>query len=421
MKLPWQAKGAAQQPVRTPAGKIIEPPKPGAPGGAPAGAVQQPAGVVQQPAPPQETAMEAKVSSRGGTPQPGLTGKRVGKWSIDQLRQTDGIIPLQNGTNRFDSQKGMTGFGTPRNTALRIKSENLQIIPEEIARMSDLEVRPQSGTNRFASQRGMVNFGTGRDVCRESNKVHILPADLQPVPEEKERLTDGIVRLQSGTNRYATQKGMTGMGTNRRELTKMLDTKHPELDVEHPDQSHIPLQSGTNKFASQKGMTGFGTSRRETTKMLDTKHPEETIEHPDQSTIPSQMGSNRFASQANWATMGAAHMGAFRMETMNPYISRQRQEGQGIVPSQMGSNQFDSQKGMTGFGTPRDVNYHSEPDLPFEELKRSETIIRSQAGWNKGDSQKGTRGFGAPRDVKGKHLKRIWELEYPEEADVHHL
>lgn len=27
-------------------------------------------------------------------------------------------------------------------------------------------------------------------------------------------------------------------------------------------------------------------------------------------------------------------------------------------------------------------------------------------------------GFGAPRDVKGKHLKRIWELEYPEEAEA---
>lgn len=24
--------------------------------------------------------------------------------------------------------------------------------------------------------------------------------------------------------------------------------------------------------------------------------------------------------------------------------------------------------------------------------------------------------FGMPRDVKGKHLKRIWELEFPEEA-----
>lgn len=28
-------------------------------------------------------------------------------------------------------------------------------------------------------------------------------------------------------------------------------------------------------------------------------------------------------------------------------------------------------------------------------------------------------GFGAPRDVKGKHLKRIWELEFPEESPEH--
>ena len=58
--------------------------------------------------------------------------------------------------------------------------------------------------------------------------------------------------------------------------------------------------------------------------------------------------------------------------------------------------------------------------------KLLQAIIQSQAGWNKGDSQKvislmntkiiitllhqGMTGFGAPRDVKGKHLKRIWEL-----------
>lgn len=45
---------------------------------------------------------------------------------------------------------------------------------------------------------------------------------------------------------------MTGFGTARRETTKMKDTRHPEYDHEHPDQSEIPLQAGTNKFASQK-------------------------------------------------------------------------------------------------------------------------------------------------------------------------
>lgn len=37
---------------------------------------------------------------------------------------------------------------------------------------------------------------------------------------------------------------MTGFGTNRRETTKMKDTKHPEYDHEKPDQSEIPLQAG---------------------------------------------------------------------------------------------------------------------------------------------------------------------------------
>lgn len=79
---------------------------------------------------------------------------------------------------------------------------------------------------------------------------------------------------------------MTGFGTARRETTKMVDSKHPEYDHERPDQSEIPLQSGTNKFASQKGkflvciayliqiiqgMTGFGTNRRETCKIVSSQ------------------------------------------------------------------------------------------------------------------------------------------------------
>uniref|UniRef100_A0A5S6QQJ8 Uncharacterized protein n=1 Tax=Trichuris muris TaxID=70415 RepID=A0A5S6QQJ8_TRIMR len=62
----------------------------------------------------------------------------------------------------------MTGFGTPRNTSTKVVPENLQELPEEVVRMSDSEVRLQSGTNRFASQRGMIGFGTGRDVVSEA-------------------------------------------------------------------------------------------------------------------------------------------------------------------------------------------------------------------------------------------------------------
>lgn len=404
MRLPWQGKGpappgheaAAPQPAAAAPAAQPAPAAPAAP--AP---VEQPAAPVEQPV----TTMEATAKTNV---------KRVGRWTIEQLRQTDGIIPSQNGTNKFDSQKGMTGFGTPRNTDTRVRAENLKEVPEEIAMRTHGELRLQSGTNKFCSQKGMTGFGTGRDVCREGLEVNRDAADLKPLPEEKLRATHGIVRYQAGTNRYETQKGMTGMGTARREVTHMKDTKHPEYNPECPDQSTNPLQSGTNKFASQQGMTGFGTNRRETTKMVDNIHPDQTIDHPDQSTIPSQMGSNKFASQ-----QGMTGFGQPRWECLHPQISQQTRASHGVVRSQAGSNQFASQQGMTGFGMPRDIPLHAEGlDLPFEDMKISETIIPSQAGWNKGDSQKKMTGFGAPRDVKGKHLKRLWELEYPEEAEV---
>jgi len=361
--------------------------------------------------PEPEKTMEAKVSS---------DSKKCGKWSLQQLRATDGIAILQNGTNKFDSQKNMTGFGTPRNTSFPgthpIKSDNLAEIPEEIAMRTHSEVRLQSGTNKYDSQKGMTGFGSPRDVVRESHGVNRNPADLQPLEEEKILLCEGIVRLQSGTNKFASQKGMTGMGTNRRETTKMIDTKHPEYDHERSiDQSIIRLQAGTNIFDSQKNMTGFGTNRRELTKMKDTKHPEYSCDHPDQTTIGYQMGSNKYASQ-----VGMTGFGQPRWEVLQvPGINRQVQVGQGLVPYQMGSNLYASQRGMVGFGSPRDVVRESVTEggeIPFEETQKSQTIIRFQAGWNKGDSQKGYTGFGTPRDVKGKHMKRIWELEYPEEA-----
>jgi len=349
--------------------------------------------------------------------------RKCGKWSLDQLRATDGICILQNGTNKFDSQgfaKGTLngGFGTPRNTTLKYKIDNLAEIPEEIANLSHAEVRLQSGTNKYDSQKGMTGMGTARDVVREGQKNQKNPPDLQEISEEKILLCEGIVRLQSGTNKFASQKGMTGFGTNRRETTKMVDTKHPEYNHEiNLDQSIIRLQAGTNKYDSQKGMTGFGTNRRELTKMLDSKHPEQSVEHPDQSTIRYQMGSNQYASKK-----GMTEFGQGRWEVLQvPGLNKMLQISQGLVRYQMGSNLYASQKGMVGFGTGRDVvresAFEGDP-IPYEETQKSQTLIRFQAGWNHGDSQKGYTSFGSPRDVKGKHLKRIWELEFPEDDYV---
>jgi len=50
------------------------------------------------------------------------------------------------------------------------------------------------------------------------------------------------------------------------------------------------------------------------------------------------------------------------------------------------------------------------------QLRQTDGIVPLQSGTNQFDSQRGMTGFGCPRDVKGKHLKRIWELEFPDEA-----
>jgi len=57
---------------------------------------------------------EFKVAGVGGGPYQEYQSPHRSRFSIGQLRQSDGIIPLQYGTNRFASQKRMTGFGTPR-------------------------------------------------------------------------------------------------------------------------------------------------------------------------------------------------------------------------------------------------------------------------------------------------------------------
>uniref|UniRef100_A0A914XC43 Calponin family repeat-containing domain protein n=1 Tax=Plectus sambesii TaxID=2011161 RepID=A0A914XC43_9BILA len=125
-----------------------------------------------------------------------------------------------------------------------------------------------------------------------------------------------------------------------------------------------------------------------------------------------------------------------RKEGGKKFTMQQLRQTDGLVPLQSGTNQYDSQKGMTGFGTPRNTSTRvtsSNPDFPptdhldderqtygrwsVQQLRATDGIVRLQSGTNQYDSQRGMTGFGTPRDVKGKHMKRIWELMYPEEAE----
>ena len=67
------------------------------------------------------------------------------------------------------------------------------------------------------------------------------------------------ISLQYGSNKGASQKGMTAYGSGRD--IRMEDAKGKSIGI-GADQSTIPLRSGSNQGASQKGMTAYGTGRQ---------------------------------------------------------------------------------------------------------------------------------------------------------------
>ncbi|VDM16361.1 unnamed protein product, partial [Wuchereria bancrofti] len=225
----------------------------------------------------------------------------------------------------------------------------------------------------------LTGFGSPRDVNYKTKGT----GGATEVPEEKARATDGIVPLQSGTNKLASQAGMTGMG-----MPRIVDVRKTD-EQDRNSQGFIHLQMGTNRFANQSGMTGFGMPRHNITKYKD----EVRGEMPnDESTVSRQTsGWKEGASQA-----GMSGFGAFRNNTVAT-MQAQEQRSQGMIPYQMGVNFLDSQAGKTGFGMPRQVYTpfvdDSHEELPLDMARRPDT---------------GMSAFGTPRDVRGEYVRRLW-------------
>ena len=197
----------------------------------------------------------------------------------------------------------------------------------------------QSGTNKFASQKGM-RIGSIRHI-----------SDIRVDDLDKESNT--TLTLQAGTNRFASQKGMTGFGAVRHIADIRAD------DASKEGENIITLQAGTNKFASQKGMTGFGAIRHVSDIRSDDCDPN------TQSHIGLQAGSNQFASQKGMTGFGAVrHICDIRADDLD-------REAQAEIPLQYGTNKGASQKGMTSFGSQRHIADIKVSDLA-EDMKRQD-------------------------------------------------
>ncbi|GCC30408.1 calponin-2-like [Chiloscyllium punctatum] len=117
--------------------------------------------------------------------------------------------------------------------------------------------------------------------------IGVKYADKQQRSFDQETLNAGqcVIGLQMGTNKCASQVGMSAYGTRRH-----LYDPRSQIPASM-DQSTISLQMGTNKGASQAGMTAPGTRRPIYDKKLGT-------EQCDSSTASLQMGSNQGANQS---------------------------------------------------------------------------------------------------------------------------
>ncbi|CAI4225032.1 unnamed protein product [Auanema sp. JU1783] len=317
------------------------------------------------------------------------------KHDKNKLMRSEGIIPIQAGSNKYASQRGMTGFGVPRDVIDKIKSENLQEITDE-KKIESLKASTwlQSGTNKFASQKGQTGFGSVRDVNYKTKGT----GGASEVPEEKARATDGIVPLQSGTNKLASQAGMTGIG-----MPRIVDVRKVN-DQDRDSQGFVHLQMGTNRFANQAGMTGFGMPRREITKYTDEVRGE--MPHDEGSTSRQTTGWREGANQT-----GMTGFGAFRNNTV-AVLQAQDQRSQGMIPYQMGVNFLESQAGKTGFGQPRQVYTafvdDTHEDLPADMARRPEVPFWTGQKESEHANQTGMSAFGTPRDVRGEYVRRLW-------------
>uniref|UniRef100_A0A1I8G1L6 Transgelin n=1 Tax=Macrostomum lignano TaxID=282301 RepID=A0A1I8G1L6_9PLAT len=171
---------------------------------------------------------------------------------------------------------------------------------------------------------------------------------------EQLRSSEGIISLQAGTNKCASQKGMS-MGGQRHIADIRCDEMTPEGNARHiadircdnmtPEGSAvIGLQMGTNKCASQAGMS-IGGQRH----IADIRCDQMTPEGSAVIGLQMGLGQKQGANQSGMSFGGIRHIADGR-------VSEGSKEGASVIGLQMGpgQGQVASQSGMT-FGGQRHI------------------------------------------------------------------
>ncbi|XP_028666946.2 calponin-3a [Erpetoichthys calabaricus] len=165
--------------------------------------------------------------------------------------------------------------------------------------------------------------------------IGVKYADKQSRSFDEEKLKAGqcVIGLQMGTNKCASQAGMTAYGTRRH----LYD---PKTQADKPyDQTTISLQMGTNKGASQAGMLAPGTRRD----IFDQKLSQQPM---DSTTISLQMGTNKVASQKGMSVYGLGRQvydSKYCVPPTEPVIHANGSQGTGTNGSEISDSDYQAE------------------------------------------------------------------------------
>ncbi|XP_072420623.1 calponin-1-like isoform X3 [Chiloscyllium punctatum] len=168
--------------------------------------------------------------------------KRHDSFEANDLYEGCNLTQVQTTLMALASMAKTKGYHTRSDIGVRYAEKQQRAFDNETLKAGQNIIGLQMGTNKFASQQGMTAYGTRRHL-------------YDPKTGVEKPLDQTTISLQMGTNKGATQAGMTAPGTRRH----IFDNK---LGTEKCDSTIVSLQMGTNQGASQKGMTVYGLSRQ---------------------------------------------------------------------------------------------------------------------------------------------------------------
>lgn len=195
------------------------------------------------------------------------------------------------------------------------------------------KVKANSSKLAFKQMENINNFLTACEKLGMSKVDLFQTVDLY----EKQNMVQVVTTIHA-LGRKAQTHGFTGPTLGPKEAQKNVREFTDEQMA--AGQNVIGLQMGTNKLASQSGMSFGGQRHINDIKVDDASREGSNV-------IGLQMGTNKGASQAGMSFGGQRHINDMK-------VGEASKEGQSVISLQMGSNEGANQSGVS-YGKPRGI------------------------------------------------------------------